>query len=72
MCESTLTQNLLSSGVLTVRSVLKGPIPTEVDAAMEQEYVVKGSKVFTVMDVCELGTVLWMVCSLLSSVILRV
>ncbi len=44
---------LPSSGVLMVRDVLNGPLPLEVDAAMKQEYVVKGSNESTVIEVCE-------------------
>lgn len=55
-----------------VRKVLNGPIPTEVDAAIEQEYIVKGSNVLTLTEVWELGTVLWVVRPLPVSVMLIV
>lgn len=55
-----------------MRRALNGPIPTEVDAAMRHKYDVKGSTVFTSMEVCELGTVLWIVCPLAVSVMLIV
>ena len=55
-----------------MRKVLNGPVPTEVDAAIEQEYIVKGSNVLTLTEVCELGTVLWMICPLPVSVMLIV
>lgn len=52
--------------------VLKGPIPTEVEAAMEQSYEVKGSRDVMEMEVCELGTLLWTVNPLPVSVMLMV
>lgn len=61
-----------SSGVSTVTNVLNGPIPTAVDAAMEHEYVVKGSREFTMMDVWELGIILCVVSPVSISVILIV
>ena len=40
-----------SSGVTIVKTVLKGPIPTVVLAAMMHRYVVYGLRVVTVIDV---------------------
>lgn len=41
-----------------VTVVLNGPVATEVEAAMEQRYVVKGRREETLSDVCVLNTVL--------------